>query len=175
LEAIRLSKNVTDVGLKVEALFVCLQIMVFLGLYQEAAQLVGAIQKSRAETQMQDNPYNIRHFEKMLQKICDALSEDEFDSLKLIGSKLTLDSALATATEVLETSRSSENKKSSLQLTTREQEVLQLITQGLTNEQISNELVVVLKTVEKHVASIFRKLGVRNRTEAATWAIENKS
>lgn len=59
------------------------------------------------------------------------------------------------------------------QFTNRELDVLRLLAQGKTNEEISAELVVVLKTVEKHAANIFRKLGVKNRTEAAAWAIEN--
>lgn len=57
--------------------------------------------------------------------------------------------------------------------TERELDVLRLLAEGKTNEEISQELVVVLKTVEKHVANIFRKLGVKNRTEAAAWALEN--
>ena len=56
--------------------------------------------------------------------------------------------------------------------TEREMDVLRLIAQGKTNEEISKELVVVLKTVEKHVANIFRKLGMKNRTEVAAWAVE---
>ena len=59
------------------------------------------------------------------------------------------------------------------QFTNRELDVLRLLAQGKTNEEISTELVVVLKTVEKHIANIFRKLGAKNRTEAAAWAIEN--
>ncbi len=57
--------------------------------------------------------------------------------------------------------------------TERELDVLRLLAQGRTNEEISAELVIVLKTAEKHIASIFRKLGVKNRTEAAAWALEN--
>jgi DNA-binding CsgD family transcriptional regulator len=57
--------------------------------------------------------------------------------------------------------------------TERELDVLRLLAQGKTNEEISAELVIVLKTAEKHIASIFRKLGVKNRTEAAAWALEN--
>ena len=56
--------------------------------------------------------------------------------------------------------------------TSRELDVLHLLAQGKTNEEISQQLVVVLKTVEKHVANILRKLGVKNRTEAAAWAME---
>jgi predicted ATPase/DNA-binding CsgD family transcriptional regulator len=59
-------------------------------------------------------------------------------------------------------------------LTERESETLRLLVQGKTNQQISQELFVTLKTVEKHVANIFRKLGVKNRTEAAAWALENQ-
>jgi predicted ATPase/DNA-binding CsgD family transcriptional regulator len=59
-------------------------------------------------------------------------------------------------------------------LTEREAETLRLLAQGKTNQQISQELFVTLKTVEKHVANILRKLGVKNRTEAASWMRENR-
>jgi predicted ATPase/DNA-binding CsgD family transcriptional regulator len=58
-------------------------------------------------------------------------------------------------------------------LTEREAETLRLLAQGKTNQKISQELFVTLKTVEKHVANILRKLGVKNRTEAAAWMLEN--
>jgi len=59
-------------------------------------------------------------------------------------------------------------------LTEREAETLRLLAHGKTNQQISQELFVTLKTVEKHVANILRKLGVKNRTEAAAWIRENR-
>ena len=52
-------------------------------------------------------------------------------------------------------------------LSSREQEVLQLIAAGLTNREIAGQLVISSETVKKHVANICDKLGVRNRTEAA--------
>jgi NarL family two-component system response regulator LiaR len=55
----------------------------------------------------------------------------------------------------------------------REREVLILLAKGRSNAEISQELVVVEKTVEKHVANILRKLAVKNRTEAAAWAVEH--
>lgn len=57
-------------------------------------------------------------------------------------------------------------------LTAREVDALRLLAQGKTNEEIARELVVVQKTAEKHVANILRKLGVKNRTEAAAWAAQ---
>jgi ATP/maltotriose-dependent transcriptional regulator MalT len=52
-------------------------------------------------------------------------------------------------------------------LTTREFEVLQLLTRGRTNREIAAELVIAEVTAKVHVRHILRKLGVRSRTEAA--------
>jgi DNA-binding NarL/FixJ family response regulator len=54
-------------------------------------------------------------------------------------------------------------------LSDREREVLALIADGMTNRQIANRLVVSPRTAEAHVRKILRKLGVKNRTEAARY------
>jgi DNA-binding NarL/FixJ family response regulator len=53
------------------------------------------------------------------------------------------------------------------QLTTREHEILELISQGDRDRDIAKELSISEKTVQKHVQSILSKLGTQNRTEAA--------
>ena len=53
------------------------------------------------------------------------------------------------------------------QLTYREEEVLRLIADGLTDRQIAECIGVSRRTAEAHVASILHKLGVRNRAQAA--------
>jgi LuxR family maltose regulon positive regulatory protein len=55
-------------------------------------------------------------------------------------------------------------------LTPREREVLQWLSQGATNQEIADHLVVSLATAKKHVASILSKLGVENRTQAVARA-----
>ena len=52
-------------------------------------------------------------------------------------------------------------------LSSREVEVLARLADGLTDRQIAEALVISPRTVESHVGSILRKLGVRNRAEAA--------
>ena len=57
-------------------------------------------------------------------------------------------------------------------LTPREQEILELIGQGLTNQQIADRLVIEVGTVKNHVHNILQKLDASSRHEAAaTWAI----
>ena len=53
------------------------------------------------------------------------------------------------------------------QLTDREREVLALLASGATNREIAAELHLGAEAVKKHASAIYRKLGVRNRTEAA--------
>ena len=58
-------------------------------------------------------------------------------------------------------------------LSEREAEVLQLLAQGMTNKDIAQILILSVRTVEAHLRSIFGKLGVRSRTEAALWATKH--
>lgn len=55
-------------------------------------------------------------------------------------------------------------------LTEREMEVLMLIAEGMTNQEISEELFIGIKTVKTHVSNILNKLNVQDRTQAAIYA-----
>lgn len=58
------------------------------------------------------------------------------------------------------------------ELSAREREVLAFLSTGATNREIAEALHVSSETVKKHAATLYRKLGVRNRTEAAQFAPE---
>jgi DNA-binding NarL/FixJ family response regulator len=59
------------------------------------------------------------------------------------------------------------------QLSGREAEVLALLVEGLPNKLIARRLEISEKTVKTHLTSIFRALGVTDRTQAALWAERN--
>ncbi|MGI8311014.1 response regulator transcription factor [Saccharopolyspora hattusasensis] len=54
-------------------------------------------------------------------------------------------------------------------LTRREQEVAMLVTQGLSNKDIAQALVISQRTAETHVEHILSKLGVTSRVQIVTW------
>lgn len=58
-------------------------------------------------------------------------------------------------------------------LTDREQEVLLLVRDGLANKQIARRLGISERTVKAHLTSVFQRLGVTDRTQAAIWATHN--
>jgi DNA-binding CsgD family transcriptional regulator len=57
-------------------------------------------------------------------------------------------------------------------LTPREHEVLVLVATGLANRAVADRLSISVKTVERHMANIFGKLGVSSRSAATAWAWE---
>jgi DNA-binding CsgD family transcriptional regulator len=61
------------------------------------------------------------------------------------------------------------------ELTKRETEVLALLADGCTNEEIAQRLVISRRTAEHHVAHILSKLGMRSRAEATAYALRERS
>lgn len=61
------------------------------------------------------------------------------------------------------------------ELTAREREVLALVARGLPNKLIARELDIAERTVKAHLSSVFQRIGVTDRTQAAIWAKEHLS
>jgi ATP/maltotriose-dependent transcriptional regulator MalT len=59
-----------------------------------------------------------------------------------------------------------------VQLSTRERAVLQQVASGLSNREVGASLHLSRHTVKQHTSAVYRKLGVRNRAEAASRARE---
>jgi DNA-binding NarL/FixJ family response regulator len=58
-------------------------------------------------------------------------------------------------------------------LTTRESEIIALITQGLSNQQIADRAFLSINSVKSYIRSSYRKMGVTSRSRAVLWGIEH--
>lgn len=60
-------------------------------------------------------------------------------------------------------------------LTPSERRVLELIGEGLSNREIGDRLGIAEKTVKNHITSLLAKMGLRRRTQAATWIVTRRA
>ena len=68
--------------------------------------------------------------------------------------------------------QASNGRRGEYNLTQREHDILALLAEGRANREIAQRLYLSEKTVKAHLAAIFRKLGVTNRTQAAMMAVQ---
>ncbi|MFN8018941.1 MAG: LuxR C-terminal-related transcriptional regulator [Acidimicrobiales bacterium] len=95
----------------------------------------------------------------------DLLGADAFDAARAAGAAMGIDEAVAYAHRARgERRRPTFGPES---LTPTEQRVADLASEGLSNPAIAQELLMGRETVKTHLASIYRKLGITNRTELA--------
>ena len=93
------------------------------------------------------------------------------ESVRRVALGETLISAAATQ-RVRADARASATVQRDVGLTLRERQVLELITEGLTNRQIGERLDLMEKTVKNYVSGLLRKLGMERRTQAAVFGAE---
>jgi DNA-binding NarL/FixJ family response regulator len=133
-----------------------------LGLAESSVEILQYIQAGAVGYVLADDSV-----EDMLQRIRDACAG---------RVRVSPEIASALVTRVAEYARLLNHAESSLNeityLTQREREILELVGQGLTNQQIAERLVIELGTVKNHVHNILHKLGGNSRHEAAvTWSL----
>lgn len=58
-------------------------------------------------------------------------------------------------------------------LTPREVDILTLLAQGMSNQEVAGQLYLTLNTVKTYVRTAYRKIGVQNRAQAVTWCLLN--
>ncbi len=123
-------------------------------------------------------PADYAEYDDALARLRARLGKDVFETTRTEGRSLTIEQAVALAAEATRTveppqtpSTASRPQPSLANLTEREVEVLRLIAQGLTYAQIAERLVVSPRTVDAHLRSIYSKLDVKSRHEAARYAV----
>jgi predicted ATPase/DNA-binding CsgD family transcriptional regulator len=111
-----------------------------------------------------------------------ALGQVVFRAALAEGRQLPLQAAVELSLAPAECTPSCSSNRSENQLvrcvaarlTTREVEVARLISKGLSNREIADELVIAERTAEAHVTHLLSKLGLRSRAQIAVWAVEQR-
>jgi DNA-binding CsgD family transcriptional regulator len=150
-----------------------------LGLVEPAARLYGAI--DAAAMVEGTDPYGCYRpmHERTITSIQDTLGDEAFHAAWAAGRKMTVSEALAPILAHLfpdesgpETPRQSEATPA-FGLSPREREVLRLVAQGKSNQEIADALFISLPTTKVHVHAILTKLNLESRTAAAAFALTN--
>ena len=62
---------------------------------------------------------------------------------------------------------------SQITLSAREMEIIELVADGLTNQEIAEKLTISKRTVDNHVSNMFTKTGSKNRVALLNWAMDH--
>ncbi len=60
-----------------------------------------------------------------------------------------------------------------MSLSSRETEIIELVADGLTNQEIAEKLTISKRTVDNHVSNMFTKTGSKNRVALLNWAMDH--
>jgi ATP/maltotriose-dependent transcriptional regulator MalT len=152
------------------------------GMPRHAARLWGAAHALREAIGAPMYPVYRAGYEQAIAQIRAQLGEQAFHAAWAEGQLLTPEQALAALelemTPTAQPTRAAafppqQPPLSPFGLTAREVEVLRLLTQGLTDAQIADQLVISVRTVNHHTTSLYSKLSVSSRAAATHYAIEH--
>jgi predicted ATPase/DNA-binding SARP family transcriptional activator/DNA-binding CsgD family transcriptional regulator len=151
-----------------------------LGEGPRAARLWGAADELRRVSRPWSSTERMLH-EPLLAAARSRLDEATWEAAFSEGKAMTLEQAVEYALSKEEpatpTTQAPDQPTAHAQqpsLTHREEEVAVLVARGFSNRQISTKLGISERTAGNHVARILRKLGLRSRTQIASWATEHR-
>lgn len=111
--------------------------------------------------------------ESTLQRARTGLSRDEADAIWTAGQAMPIDQVVVDAFTFERHDEPKPLPVDAFHLSPREREVATLVALGLSNRDIAERLVVSERTAENHVQRVMNRLGVRSRTQIATWAVRH--
>ena len=120
-------------------------------------------------------PYDAARARVLLATACRALGDEDTAEMELDAARWVFEQlgAAPDLARVATLSRRGAARPAPGGLTLREVQVIRLVATGATNRAIAGELFLSEKTVARHVANIFTKLGVTSRSAATAYAYEN--
>jgi DNA-binding CsgD family transcriptional regulator len=143
---------------------------------ERALRLAGAAAALYEDLGATRTPAEQKNLDRWLVPLCNAVGELTADELMSQGRAVGLDDAVALARGGDDTGTQRQaiapGTHGTSVLTAREKEVTELLTRGLSNRQIAEQLVITQRTVAAHVEHILSKLGFASRHQVSAWAAE---
>ena len=141
------------------------------GDHERTLRLAGVVDRMSREWSLSTSAFRVRQLEDASRQARAALGERKSDSAWNDG--LTMSDARALEYALGAGKSEAGTAVDAGPLSRREREVVAMVAAGMTNRQIAERLFIAERTAEGHVERIRNKLGVRSRTEVATWAVEH--
>jgi DNA-binding NarL/FixJ family response regulator len=139
----------------------------------EAEAALGTLRSAWSAWQVLGAPYEAARVRVLIARACRAVDDQDAAAMELDAARRVF-AELGAAPDVAAADSLARSWSSPTPggLTTRELEVLRLVASGRTNRAIASELVLSDKTIARHVANIFTKLGLSSRAAATAYAYE---
>ncbi len=136
---------------------------------ERTLRLAAVVERISREWSLSTGPTRQGQIARACRQAQSRLGVGKSKAVRADGDAMETDSALDYA---LAGSRQNAEEIDAGPLSRREREVAAMVAAGLTNREIAERLFIAERTAEGHVERIRGKLGVRSRTEVATWAVE---
>ena len=182
-DALEIRRSLGDQRGVIECVERIAEILALSGHSRDAARLFGAAGVHRQRLHAMLVPIDQEMMDRWLQTLEEALEPGLFGNLTYAGGLMSSAAAAGSALEAIEhilSSRPRSDVDSTPEiglkgavLSIREQEVLRLVAQGLTDQEIADRLFMSRRTATTHQTNIRRKLGAQNRAEAVAFAIRD--
>jgi DNA-binding CsgD family transcriptional regulator len=145
---------------------------------QKIARVLGAVDHWRELLSLLRTPREHGAYRQIREIVQRQMGEVSYLDAWKEGQSTSFETLILEAIQLLESSNQPEPKERRLPegngiavaLSERERQVLGLVAEGLSNQEIANQLIITERTVRFHVTSIFNKLGANNRAQAVTFA-----
>jgi predicted ATPase/DNA-binding CsgD family transcriptional regulator len=145
---------------------------------EKLAQVLGAVDRWREMLSLLRTPHENSTHLQITESLRSQMGEGSYLRAWQAGQSMPVERVIEEATGILEASSSqlakdqrlTESEEVSLALTERERQVIELVAEGLTNQEIGERLFITERTVRFHITSIFNKLGASNRAQAVAIA-----
>ncbi len=176
-EALTIFSDMDNPGCTAHALEATAAVLVVRGDLLDAGRLVGAASELRNQVGQDHRPWEREGLARTERAFADAPPFVDLDGARREGHLLTMPEAVVLARRLLAGAAAASDAATDdgdrLGLSPRETDILRLLAEGRSNQEIGERLFTSVKTVERHLGNLYRKLGVTNRTQAAAYAIRH--